>query len=159
MAKESKPESTETPKTAIERYKGFKSSAQAELERVKIELSKQLQSCADIYGLLKSESVDVWTDPQFAQAVNELGLTVISTDPISTTSSRNVGTGTRKPRVSVSSDDIIKFLGDEEHKQGSIADHFGTTTVTVKRKLDELTKDKKVTSRKDGVSVLWRVKK
>lgn len=123
-----------------------------------IQLARELAAAATTYKVLASIKTggDVWTDAQYGQALTELNLAPISKDlAVATVKKKST---TRKSRVAITEEQILKVLGEDEVSQGKIAEKLETTAVTVKKKLDELAKAKKVSSRKVGVAVMWKVK-
>ena len=82
--------------TSLEKIQSLQNQIAKELDGAKTELCKQIQKAADNYKeLIAVAGTDIWKDPQYGQALAELGLTptsqyelALASKPTKTKSSR-----------------------------------------------------------------------
>jgi predicted Rossmann fold nucleotide-binding protein DprA/Smf involved in DNA uptake len=130
----------------------FESNIKKEVEKLGIAFSKELAKAAETYKILAGLNPNVWSDPQYEQALQEMSLAPSS------------GRVTLKPakarrtRITVEEGALLKFIGKGEITPKEVESHFGCSYITAASKLKELEKAKKVSRRKVGVKVFYKAK-
>ena len=143
--------------TAAERILDFKARIKEETAALGIELAKQLAATAETFKVLLSvsEGIDPWKDPQYEQHLAELKLKPATQTelPLETTTKH------RKARVELDADKVLDFIGEEEKSAGDVQKKFDCSYVTASKFLTGLAAAKKLTSHKDGRTILYKAKK
>ncbi len=116
---------------------------------VKKELEAALNDASKIYNSIPIEHRNlVWAEPAYEVVLHSLGLQVKESKPRKP----------RKPRSNstITDEEVLKFIGDEEKTTGGIQSNFEWSPTTTSKRLKALESSKKIKSRAEGTKKLWK---
>jgi hypothetical protein len=104
-------------------------------DALKNDVATALEKAVAIFPKLQKSTRDLfWCGPKFNDTLKALGLAWVPFPEDNTSRKRTNGTA-RAPRIEITEEQLLAFLGDAKRNQGVIATHFKTTTQTIKDKL------------------------
>jgi len=108
---------------------------------VKKELAEQFGDALTIFNSIPLEQrKTVLTEPAFEMVLTGLGLQIKSEKPA------GKARGTRTPRVELTEENVLRFIGEESKTKSECTKYFAGGNVKVVELLDSLVKAKKLTT-------------